>query len=151
MVSVAKFDQWQNTAGVNYNNVIQVKTGLSNTETTVSSGNTATMVSFDFTPKFSTSLILVMTYHGQISKVTGGSNWCGLSVSDNLGNTFVYCGALGYPNPTGDTRYVVDQHGVVNSWSGTRTISLNVTTQLGSYIFSYQGNQTRLTLMEISQ
>lgn len=64
MPSYAKFDVWQNTAGVNYNAILQVKstqlTTSFSTTTLISSGGAAvTGLSVDITPRYSTSKILV--------------------------------------------------------------------------------------------
>jgi hypothetical protein len=64
MPSYAKFDVWQNTAGVNYNPILQVQsTTLTSTFTSttlISSGGAAvTGLSVTITPKYTTSKILV--------------------------------------------------------------------------------------------
>lgn len=64
MPSYAKFDVWQNTAGVNYGTVLQVvSTTLDTTFTTttlISAGGAAvTGLSVNITPKYTTSKILV--------------------------------------------------------------------------------------------
>jgi len=73
MPSYAKFDVWQNTAGVNYGTVLQVQsTTLTNTFSTttlISSGGSAiTGLSVNITPKYATSKILVFGH-----MVTGNS------------------------------------------------------------------------------
>lgn len=64
MPSFAKFDVWQNTAGINYNNVIQVQSVVK-TDTFVSSGTSAwstiTGLSVNITPRFATSRILLLS------------------------------------------------------------------------------------------
>lgn len=64
MPSYAKFDVWQNTAGVNYGTVLQVQstqlTTPFTTTTTIASGGAAiTGLSVNITPRYSTSKILV--------------------------------------------------------------------------------------------
>lgn len=74
MPSYAKFDVWQNTAGVNYNAILQVKstqlTTPFTTTTTIASGGAAiTGLSVNITPRYSTSKILVFGH-----MVTGYNN-----------------------------------------------------------------------------
>jgi len=64
MASYAKFDVWQNTAGINYGTVLQVKsttlTSTFSTTTLISSGGAAvTGLSVNITPMYATSKILV--------------------------------------------------------------------------------------------
>ena len=64
MPSYAKFDVWQNTAGVNYNAILQVQsaqltTTFSTTTTIASGGAAVTGLSVNITPKYNTSKILV--------------------------------------------------------------------------------------------
>lgn len=64
MPSYAKFDVWQNTAGINYGTVLQVQstqlTTPFTTTTTIASGGAAiTGLSVNITPRYSTSKILV--------------------------------------------------------------------------------------------
>lgn len=65
MPSYAKFDVWQNTAGVNYNTVVQVQFKALNTS--VITTNTAAysdIESLTIGPKFSTSKILIIANYG---------------------------------------------------------------------------------------
>lgn len=64
MPSYAKFDVWQNTAGINYGTVLQVqstqKTDTFSTTTLISAGGAAvTGLSVNITPRYTTSKILV--------------------------------------------------------------------------------------------
>lgn len=64
MASTAKFDVWQNTAGVNYGTVLQIqgahKTDTFSTNATLSAGGAAvTGLSVTITPRFSTSKFLI--------------------------------------------------------------------------------------------
>ena len=63
MVSTMRFDQWQNTAGANYNSVLQVvQTVKTDTFASTPGGTWGDIPSLtaSITPKFSTSKILVM-------------------------------------------------------------------------------------------
>ena len=78
MASVLKFDQWQNTAGVNYGTVLQV-VSTAKVDSYVSSTQAWTTIpglSVTITPKFSTSKILLMAFvkHGG-ENAWGGSHW----------------------------------------------------------------------------
>lgn len=63
MASIAKFDVWQNTAGVSYNPVIQCVTGFVNDMSTwaapVGSSTIITSLNAVITPKYATSKIIV--------------------------------------------------------------------------------------------
>lgn len=65
MASILKFDQWQSTAGVNYNTVLQVARAVkTNTWSAATSGNNfydVTGLSVAITPRFSNSLIVLMS------------------------------------------------------------------------------------------
>lgn len=65
MPSFGQFDIWQNTAGVNYNTIVQVKQAVkTNTFSAATSGNSfydVTGLAVTITPKFSTSLIILMS------------------------------------------------------------------------------------------
>lgn len=74
MASIAKFDTWQNTAGVNYQTVLQVvqKVGTTPYALAVTANTWATYpnseMSLSITPRFNTSKILLM------ASITIGSN-----------------------------------------------------------------------------
>lgn len=132
--------------------VIQIATAVNTTEVTVADNTQAVLLSLNFTPAYSNSLILMMVYCGQIKKHVGGANWGGLSVIDTTaGYAPLSCGALTYPQSEYDTRIVVHEHTVINSWSGTRTFQVKGAAAGGNiFSYSFQGNETRLTMMEIA-
>lgn len=65
MASILKFDQWQSTAGVNQNTVLQVARAVkTNTWSAATSGNNfydVTGLSVTITPRFANSLIVLMS------------------------------------------------------------------------------------------
>lgn len=61
MPSYAKFDVWQNTAGVNYNTIVQVQfKALNSSVITTNTAAYSDIESLTITPRFSTSKILII-------------------------------------------------------------------------------------------
>lgn len=77
MTSALRFDQWQNTAGVNYNAVLQVVSGYDGSYNAVgvAAGSTTNWISATITRKFNNSKILVIFSgcYGQSTNVDSGT------------------------------------------------------------------------------
>lgn len=116
MASIAKFDQWQNSAGVNYGTILQVKqTVLTGYFTTASaSWVNWTGMEVSITPKFSTSKILV-TFTSESSNDTSNS-FQYVKLTRNGAETGALGDASGYA-----TRCWIDgaqqQAGTVSVWA----------------------------------
>ena len=94
MASIAKFDTWQNTAGVNYSTVLQVQsTTLTNTFSTTaaitSGGAAVTGLSVNITPKYATSKILVF---GHVVAGTNPTTQAYLQLKRTISGTTVAVG-----------------------------------------------------------
>jgi hypothetical protein len=76
MTSALKFDQWQNTAGVTYNTVLQVVSAYDGSYNSISVGNASTTnwISATMTRKFNNSKILVnfSGRYGESSNIDSG-------------------------------------------------------------------------------
>ena len=57
-----------------------------------------------------------------------------------------------YPDANNDSRIAYSSHALINSWGTTaNTIAVRGSASGGSsFVFSFQTNQTRLTIMEIT-
>ncbi len=159
MASYAKFDVWQNTQGVNYNNVIQVQHTRydpdSDSYTTIS-GNTVGLSAFSmtFTPKFSTSKLYISSrMHVRIINATGcwfgilrdGTDLDGMNYL-SWNKDFFYKGDSVNHHYTGHCEAFIN----ANSTS-TSTFQLKARGADGTWEISYGHGEHCMTIMEIAQ
>ena len=62
-------------------------------------------------------------------------------------------GTMGYPETFNDHRYTYSAEGELASWSGAKAVALNgyVGSTGSTWVVSYQGATTNMTIMEIAQ
>lgn len=175
MASIAKFDQWQNSAGVNYNSIIQVvNTQKYDTWSTTSTAFVdVTGFNASITPKFSTSRVLIMMqicfsspdsanwggYHPRMTRngtvlqtgtdVSGNqhASWGGGLQLGQQHNAFVKT-FLFYDSPASTSSQTYQLQVAMQAYSGG-TLYMN-TSATKSTQYSGTGIST-LTLMEIAQ
>jgi hypothetical protein len=84
MASIAKFDTWQNSAGVNYGTVLQVvQTSAGGTETTINGVASPTVLSASITPRFTTSKVLILIHSSGACDPTSSDYSFGERISRN--------------------------------------------------------------------
>ena len=131
--------------------VVQFKEAVTTTPVTIARDVTATILTLNFTPKFSDSLILCQGFHSNDTAVDSGS-YCA---------SFIYAGAtevghavlVGY-NTTKleDARFNYSYSGSIASWGTTPlAIDLRVLAMAGNWIVSHQGRRASLLVWEIAQ
>lgn len=135
--------------------VIQYSQTETNTATTISASANANILTINFTPKFSNSLIHVSSTLFNVRKTTGAgvNTWMNARIyldgvqQGNINGTF------GYPETFNDHRYTLTITGKLAAWSGSKAVALNcyVGSSGSSWVVSYQGATTNLTVMEIAQ
>ena len=135
--------------------VVQYQHTSTTTATTIAAGANTDLLTINFTPKSSTSLIRVEYSFANLRKTTGaGTNtWWNSrihlagAVQNNL------TAQIGYPETFADHRYSYSFGGTISGWSGAKTVVLNgyVGASGSTWVSSYQGNTTSLTIMEIAQ
>lgn len=133
--------------------VIQVQTTVTNTDITVANSTSTDILTLSFTPKLSTSRLALFVTCDQIKKTTGGATWANVAVNNNTTSAaYMQSGALMYPDGNNDSRIAYSSHALINSWGTTaNTIAVRVSASGGSsFVYSFQGTQTRLTIMEIT-
>ena len=165
MSSILKVDTIQKTDGSTATvsdlglnaagNVIQYSQTETNTPTTISASASANILTINFTPKFSNSLIRVSFTLFNVRKTSGAgtATWMNSRIfldgvqQGNINGTF------GYPETFNDHRYSFACEGQLASWSGTKAVALNcyVGSTGSSWVVSYQGATTNMTIMEIAQ
>lgn len=69
MASIAKFDQWQNSAGVPFGTVLQVVSANYTPDTTITSSTPTSYISINITPKSTSSKILLFSTISSVSSV----------------------------------------------------------------------------------
>ena len=132
--------------------VVQFKQAVTTTATTISSGTTATILTINFTPKFSDSLILCQAFHSNDSCTGTGTNHCG---------SYIYAGtaevsrapAVGYNiTKVPDARFQYGYSGTTPSW-GTTSLEIDLrATAYGDWIVNFGGgSNTSLLVWEIAQ
>jgi len=167
MTSTIKVDTIQTAAGAvptigdlsinNSGTVVQVQRASDNTPTTLTTGGgNVTVVSLNFTPLYTDSIIRFHWSHGQVQKVTGAGVNTWISFGVNVGGTDYQnlgCGAMGYPETFANHRYVVSHTGYLDSWSGQKTIThwANVGSTGSSWNINYQNYTALLEVTEIAQ
>ena len=132
--------------------VVQFKEAVNETETTISSGATATILTLNFTPKFSDSLILCQGFHSNDTCTSTDENHC---------NTYIYAGTtevaranlVGYNiTKIGDARFQHGYSGLIASWGTTpRAITIELYASQNGWIVSHQEYKTSLYVWEIAQ
>ena len=159
MTSIMKVDTIQKadgSSGVHIaGSVVQYAQTETVTATTISAGANANILTINFTPKFSNSLLHISSSLFNVRKTTGAgtSTWMNARIyldgvqQGNINGTF------GYPETFNDHRYTFTVEGKLAAWSGTKAIALNCYAgSTGStWVVSYQGATTSMTVMEIAQ
>ena len=135
--------------------VIQYQQAELSTATTISAGASATVLTMNFTPKLTTSKIRVSYCFHNLRKTTGAgvNTWFNSRIflsgvqQGNINAT------MGYPETFNDHRYTYSAEGELASWSGSKAVALNcyVGSTGSSWVVSYQGATTNMTIMEIAQ
>jgi len=132
--------------------VVQYQEAVNTTQTTVANGATAKILTLNFTPKFSDSLILCQAFH---------SHDACASTNVNFGNSMLYVGttrvgradAVGYNiTKIGDARFTYSYSGSTPSW-GTTSLEIQVSVLAGNgdWTVSHEGRKTSLLVWEIAQ
>jgi len=131
--------------------VVQFKEAVNETATTIASGTTATILTINFTPKFSDSLILCHGFHSQDAAVVAAS-YCTSYIY--AGTTKVIrTGAVGYLiEKLAGARFQYGYSGSIASWGTTSlAIDLDVEANDGNWIVSLSDVKTSLYVWEIAQ
>ena len=137
--------------------IVQFKQAVNTTSTTISSGTTTTILTLNFTPKFSDSLILCQGFHSNDSAVS----------SSSYGNSYIFAGttevaaayAVGYKiaratvdGSSADARFQYGYSGSIASWGTTSlAIDLDVQAVTGDWTVSRNNRKTSLLVWEIAQ
>jgi len=135
--------------------VVQYQHTSTTTATTIAASANTDLLSINFTPKSSTSLIRVEYSFSNLRKTTGaGTNtWWNsrIHLAGVIQNNLT--AQIGYPETFADHRYSYSFGGTISGWSGAKTVVLNgyVGSSGSTWVSSYQGNTTSLTVMEIAQ
>ena len=132
--------------------VVQFKEAVNETVVTIASGVTTTILTLNFTPKFSDSLILCQAFHSNDSSIADTYNNC---------NASIYAGATQVANAeavgyliakSADARFQYGYSGSIASWGTTSlVIELNVGAGFGDWIVSRNNRETSLYVWEIAQ
>ena len=131
--------------------IVQYKQAVNTTATTISNGAIVTILTLNFTPKFSDSLILCQGFHSADMAVATAS-YCGSKIF--AGTTRVgLADAVGYlMNKSADARFQYSYSGSIASWGTTSlAVDLRLTAVAGNWIVSRSGFQTSLLVWEIAQ
>jgi len=135
--------------------VIQYKHTSTTTATTIAASANTNLLTINFTPKSSTSLIRVEYHFSNLRKTTGAgtSTWWNsrIHLAGAIQNNLT--AQIGYPETFADHRYSYSFGGTISGWSGAKTVVLNgyVGSSGSTWISSYQGNITSLSITEIAQ
>ena len=133
--------------------VVQFKEAVNETQVTVADGATATILTINFTPKFSDSLILCQAFHSHDACASTGINF---------GNSMLYAGttqvgradAVGYNIiKASDARFNYSYSGTTPSW-GTTPLAIDLrgaTGSGGAWTVSRDSYKTSLYVWEIAQ
>jgi len=135
--------------------VVQYQRTSTTTATTIAAGANTDLLTINFTPKSSTSLIRIEYSFSNLRKTTGAgtSTWWNSRIHLAGSNQGSLTAQIGYPETFADHRYSYSFGGTISGWSGAKTVVLNgyVGSTGSTWISSYQGNTTSLTIMEIAQ
>lgn len=151
MVSVAKFDQWQSTAGVTRNAVLQVVQSISTTPVVVQSNSPVDIgVSASITPSSATSKILAFwNIQGETQASNGGFT---ASLVRNSTTVFNNSG-LNYDNYLSTSADIVSSRMYLDSPATTSAITYKIQCSTYSTVsVRFQNNTlpSTLVLMEIA-
>jgi len=131
--------------------VVQFKEAVNETATTVSVGVEATILTLNFTPKFSDSLILCQGFHSRDSAVSA-SSFC---ISRLYAGTTEVADAnsVGYNiTKSNNARFQYSYSGSIASWGTTSlAIALSVEANVADWTVSNNGYKTSLLVWEIAQ
>ena len=132
--------------------IVQYKQAVTTTPVTITDGTgTSIILTLNFTPKFSDSLILFQAFHSNDTSVDSGSYCTSLIYA---GSTEVgRAAAVGYNiTKSADARFQYGYSGSIASWGTTSlAIDLRVSTLSGDWVVSYQNKKTSLLVWEIAQ
>jgi len=135
--------------------VVQYQHTSTTTATTIAAGANADLLTINFTPKSSTSLIRVEYSFSNLRKTTGAgtTTWWNSRILLAGSNQANLTAQIGYPETFSDHRYSYSFGGTISGWSGAKTVVLNgyVGSTGSTWVSSFQGNTTSLTIMEIAQ
>ena len=135
--------------------VIQYAQTETGTATTISASASATLLTINFTPKFTTSKIRVSYTFHNLRKTTGAgvNTWFNSRIFLDGVQQGNINGTMGYPETFNDHRYTYSAEGELASWSGAKAVALNgyVGSTGSTWVVSYQGATTNMTIMEIAQ
>ena len=135
--------------------VVQYQQAELSTATTISAGASATVLTMNFTPKLTTSKIRVSYCFHNLRKTTGAgvNTWFNSRIFLDGVQQGNINGTMGYPETFNDHRYTYSAEGELASWSGSKAVALNcyVGSTGSSWVVSYQGATTTMTIMEIAQ
>lgn len=176
MASIAKFDQWQNSAGVAYNTPIQI---VSSTYKDSAAYNVTTIqtwpISATITPRFSSSKIFVMfegwcqpasELYGQVYLYRNGSRVTDLSNNGTAGSNLSniaggVCGlSMGSNNQNNQGRFIGFSGYDNPASTSALTYDIRCHTPSSTYMSYYIGRNTSgwtqagiltLTLIEVAQ
>ena len=157
-MSILKVDTLQPATGSVVHaagHVIQYQHAKLTTATTIAAGANASVLTINFTPKFATSKLHVSYCFFNLRKTSGAgtSTWFNSRIYlDGVQQGHIN-GTTGYPETFSDHRYTFAAEGQLDSWSGTKAIALNcyVGSTGSTWVVSYQGAATNMTVMEIAQ
>ena len=131
--------------------VVQFKEAVNETTTTISSGPATTILTINFTPRFSDSLILCQGFHSH-DCATASASYCASRIF--AGTTEVGSAeAVGYAiDKSADARFQYSYSSSIASWGTTSlAIDLRVLAVAGAWRVSRSGYKTSLLVWEIAQ
>ena len=136
--------------------IVQFKQAVTTTQVDVSNNTTATIITLDFTPKFSDSLILCQAFHNQDACAgagTGSTSRGYLTIKNSAGTSLAYAGAVGYLiDKSTDVRFSTSYSGTIASWGTTsETIRIDVLPTDVTWVVSKDNAATSLYVWEIAQ
>ena len=131
--------------------IVQFKEAVTTTQTTITDNTTTTILTINFTPKFSDSLILCQGFHSN-DRASASGSYCSSLIY--AGTTEVgRASAVGFHiTKTTDARFVYSYSGSIASWGTTSmAISIEASPFSGDWVVSYQEKKTSLLVWEIAQ
>jgi hypothetical protein len=166
MASVLKVDQLQLSDGSTptagdlgidtSGNVIQYASSVITTDISLSPGGAfVNLITIDFTPKYSTSTIVIRSTFNNLQKVTGAgiNTWFKGKVQiDSVDVPNGSFGPIGYPETYNNHRFNLSTAISTSAWSGAKTVALQGAPQStgSNWTVSYQNEPTILEIYEIS-
>ena len=136
--------------------VVQFKEAFTTTQVDISNNTTATIVTLDFTPKFSDSLILCQAVHNQDACAGAGtrdSSRAYLTIKNSAGTYLASAGGVGYLiDKSQDARFSTTYSGTTPSWGTTsETIRIDVLPVDVTWTVSKDNAVTSLYVWELAQ